>query len=191
MKIGLAIQQVRSAESNLAEELERVGERHKVDQEVYHLTRTLANVSRRNVEELIRFQERYPVSGGTEGDSGEHGLLGRLLEKGSELVDSVSEGSGSGEEGRRSGVLDTVREKGSEMVGRRPESGLLLLRDLRKLYILASEASINWVILGQGAQAAKDRELLQATKACHPDTLRTLKWTNTKLKETSPQVLMS
>jgi len=189
MKIGLAIQQVRSAESDLAEELERVGERHKTDQEVYHLTRTLANISRRNVEELARFQERYPISGGSEGGNGEPGLLGRLREKGSEVVDSVSEGSGGGE--RRAGVLDTVWEKGSELVGRRPESGLLLLRDLRKLYILASEASINWVILGQGAQATKDRELLQTTKMCHPDTLRTLKWTNTKIKETSPQVLMS
>jgi len=191
MKIGLAIQQVRSAESDLAEELERVGERHKIDQEVYHLTRTLANISRRNVEELTRFQERYPISGGTEADEGEDssGLFGRLREKSSELVDSVSEGSGGGE--RRTGVLDTVREKGSELVGRRPESGLLLLRDLRKLYMLASEVSINWVILGQGAQATKDQELLQATKVCHPDTLRTLKWTNTKIKETSPQVLMS
>lgn len=195
MKIGLAIQQVRSAESDLAEELEKVGERHKTDQEVYHLTRTLANISRRNVEELARFQERYPISGGTEGGDGESGLLGKLQEKGSELVDSVSEGSASGEEGSRSGVLDAVRdavrEKGSELVGRRPESGMLLLRDLRKIYMLASEASINWAILGQGAQAAKDRELLQATKECHPDTLRALKWANTKIKETSPQVLMS
>ncbi len=161
MKIGLAIQQVRSAESDLAGELERVGERHKTDQEVYHLTRTLADISRRNVEELAHFQERYPISGGTEAGGGEVGLLGRL------------------------------REKGSELVGRRPESGLLLLRDLRELYMMASEASINWVILGQGAQAAKDQELLQVTKECHPDTLRTLKWTNTKIKETSPQVLMS
>ncbi len=161
MKIGLAIQQVRSAESDLAGELEKVGERHKTDQEVYHLTRTLANISRQHIEELARFQERYPISGGAEGGDGERGLFGRL------------------------------REKGSELVGGRPESGLLLLRDLRELYVVASEASINWVILGQGAQAAKDLELLQATKECHPDTLRTLKWTNTMIKETSPQVLMS
>ena len=191
MKIGLAIQQVRSAESDLAGELEKVGERHKTDQEVYHLTRTLANISRQHIEELARLQERYPVSGGAEGGDGERGLFGRLREKGSELADSVSEGSGSGEGGRRSGLLDTVREKGSELVGRRPESGLRLLRDLRELYVLASEASINWVILGQGAQAAKDPELLQATKECHPDTLRTLKWTNNMIKEASPQVLMS
>jgi hypothetical protein len=46
MKIGLAIQQVRSAESDLAEELEKVGERHKTDQEVYHLTSTTSLVLR-------------------------------------------------------------------------------------------------------------------------------------------------
>lgn len=190
MKIGLAIQQTRSAEQDLAQELERVGERHKTDQEVYHLTRTLADISRRNIEELTRHQERYPVAGGAGGEGGSGLLFGTLREKGSELVDSVS-GGGSGPGGGRSGLLDTVREKGSEVIGRRPESGLLLLRDLRALYVLASEASINWVILGQGAQAAKDRELLQATKECHPDTLRTLKWIDTKIKETSPQVLMS
>jgi len=161
MKVGLAIQQVRSAEEDLANELERVGERHMTDQEVYHLTRTLADVSRRNAEKIARFQERYPVSGGI-----------RENEVGS-------------------GLFDTVREKGAQMVGRRPESGLLLLRDLRALYTLASWASINWVILGQGAQAAKDAELLQTAKECHPDTLRTLKWTNTLIKVVSPQVLTS
>src|SRR5215207_7656805 len=161
MKVGLAIRQVRSAEQELADELEKVGERHKIDQEVYHLTRTLADISRRNVEELAPFQERYPISGASE--TGEYG----------------------------SGLFGKLREKGSEMVGRRPESGLLLLRDLRKLYALASEASIDWVILGQGAQAAKDRELLQVTKECHPDTLRTLKWANTMIKNVSPQVLTS
>jgi hypothetical protein len=191
MKVGLAIQQVRSAEQALAEELRKVGERHKTDQEVYHLTRTLADISRRNVEELAPFQERYPISGATGTGAGEggSGLFGKLREKGSELVEAVSPGSVPS--GGPSDLLDKAREKGSEMVGRRPESGLLLLRDLRKLYALASEASIDWVIPGQGAQAAKDRELLQATKDCHPDTLRTLKWTNTMIKHVSPQVLTS
>jgi hypothetical protein len=189
MKVGLAIQQTRSAEEDLTKELERVGERHKTEQEVYHLTRTLAEISRRNARKIVRFQERYPVSGGPQEEEADSGLFGTLREKGSDLVESISSGSESG--GGRSGLIETTREKGSEMVGRRPESGLLLLRDLRKLYALASEASINWVILGQGAQAAKDAELLQATKECHPDTLRTLKWANTMIKNVSPQVLTS
>jgi hypothetical protein len=183
MKLGLAIQQVRSAEQDLAEELRKVGERHKTDQEVYYLSRTLADIARRNVERLAPFQESYPISG----DAGGSGLFGKLREKGAEAVETVSGGSAGGV----SGLLDRASEKGSEMAGRRPESGLLLLHDLRELYALASEASINWVILGQGAQAVKDRELLQATKECHPDTLRTLKWTNTMIKHVSPQVLTS
>jgi hypothetical protein len=185
MKVGLAIRQTRSAEQDLAKELEKVGERHKSEGEVYHLTRTLAEISRRNARTIARFEERYPVSGGT--GEGHSGLFGRLREKGSDLVGSVAGGS----EGDRSGLLDAAREKGAEMVGRRPETGLLLLRDLRELYVLASEASINWVILGQGAQAAKDAELLEAIKECHPGTLRTLKWTNTMIKVVSPQVLTS
>jgi len=187
MKVGLAVQQTRSAEEDLAKELERVGERHKTDQEVYHLTRTLAEVSRRNARKITPFQQRYPGSGGTRQDEEDPGLLGRLREKGETLLESVTGPEGGG----RSGLLEAAREKGAEAIGRRPESGLLLLRDLRRIYALASEASINWVILGQGAQAAKDADLLRATKECHPDTLRTLKWANTMIKAVSPQVLMS
>lgn len=186
MKIGLAIQQVCSAESALADELHRVGERHKTDQEIYHLTKKLAEMSQNHIEDLDSFSDRYRVSaapGGSEGEGGASGLLGSLREKGSELVDSVRE------EG--SNLLDPVREKGAEMIRRRPESGLLLLRDLRKLSSLASDVSVNWVILGQGAQAAKDGELLGTVKECHAENLRQMKWVNTMIKQIALQVLMS
>jgi hypothetical protein len=52
-----------------------------------------------------------------------------------------------------------------------------------------AEASINWVILGQGAQAARDRELLDAVSDCHAQTLRGMKWTVTRIKSGAPQVL--
>lgn len=177
MKIGLAIQQVRSAEKDLADELHRVGERHKTDHEVYHVTKKLEKMSRSHVEELARYDDRYRVSaapgGGQQGgQSGRSGLLGSLWEKGSDL-------------------LETAREEGSELVGQRPESGLLLLRDLRKLSILAAEVSVNWVILGQGAQAAKDGELLGTVKECHAQNLRQMKWANTMIKHIAPQVLTS
>ena len=89
------------------------------------------------------------------------------------------------------GLLDAAREKGSELLGRRPQSGLLLLRHLRKLSSLASEVSINWVILGQGARAAKDAELLGTVTECHAQNLRGLKWANTMIKQIAPQVLTS
>ena len=48
-----------------------------------------------------------------------------------------------------------------------------------------------WTVLGQGAQAVSDTELLAAVTACHPETIRTMKWTVQKIKEASPQVLAS
>ena len=61
--------------------------------------------------------------------------------------------------GRESGgPLSALREKGAELLGRRSESGLVLLRDIRELHLLAAEASIDWTMLGQAAQAQKDEE---------------------------------
>jgi hypothetical protein len=90
-----------------------------------------------------------------------------------------------------SGLLATVRSKASELVGRRPETGLLLLADLRHLHRVAASVSLDWELLGQGAQAAKDSELLTLTKRCHPQSLRQMRWANAMLKVLSPQVLAS
>lgn len=89
------------------------------------------------------------------------------------------------------GLLSTVRGKLSEMVGRRRETGLLLLADLRRLHRKAAGVSVDWELLGQGAQAAKDAELLALTKRCHPQTLRQMRWANAMLKTVSPQTLAS
>jgi hypothetical protein len=89
------------------------------------------------------------------------------------------------------GLVRAATEKGAELLGRRPEPGLLLLRDLRRLHVLGAGASLDWVALGQAAQAAKDGALLDTVSACHAETLRTLKWTTYRLKEAAPQVLTS
>jgi len=47
-------------------------------------------------------------------------------------------------------LLATVRGKVSELMGRRPEPGLLLA-DLRHLYRAAAGVSLDWELLGQGA----------------------------------------
>jgi len=67
----------------------------------------------------------------------------------------------------------------------------MLLRDLRELYLAAARASLAWTALGQGAQAVGDTDLLEAVSACHPETIRTMKWTVQKVKEAAPQVLAS
>jgi hypothetical protein len=86
---------------------------------------------------------------------------------------------------------ERLREKGSELLGHRDEPALLMLRDLREVYTLACGLSVDWEMLAQAAQALKDDELLELTRECHPDTLRQLRWANSKLKESSPQVLVS
>ena len=69
--------------------------------------------------------------------------------------------------------------------------GPALLGDLRRLHLLAAGVLLDWVALAQGAQAAKDRDLLATVTECHDETLRTLKWTTYRLKEAAPQALTS
>jgi len=84
-----------------------------------------------------------------------------------------------------------VRETTSDLIGRHGDASLLMLRDLRKIYIKACGVSTDWEMLAQAAQGIADAELLALTKQCHPDALRQMRWANAKLKESSTQVLVS
>ena len=82
-------------------------------------------------------------------------------------------------------------EKGSELVGPAKAPALLLLSDLREIYLKAAGVSVDWEMLAQAAQGSKDTDLLEVCRRCHPDTLRQVRWANGKLKESSTQVLVS
>ena len=159
MKIDRAIREAASASDELATHLLKIGERHKADHDVHHLSRLLAKVSQGHVQSLAAIADRYGTS------------------------------FSASEPPEKAGPLSAVREKASELMGSRPESGLILLRDLRELYLSAAEASVNWTILGQGAQAVRDQELLDTVDRCHADCLRILRWITTRLKVAAPQVL--
>lgn len=88
-------------------------------------------------------------------------------------------------------VLARVRQRTGELLGRRSEPGLLLLADLREVHVKAAGVSVDWVMLGQVAQAVRDQELLELTSACHPQTLRQLRWANATIKVAAPQILSS
>ncbi|TQJ75318.1 hypothetical protein [Streptomyces sp. SLBN-31] len=110
----------------------------------------------------------------------------------------VLSGAGGGIRARRGrrcagtrGLLSTVREKTAEALGRRPEAGLLLLHDLRRLHLAAAGNSLDWEMLAQAAQATGADDLLALATACHPQTLRQMRWTNTLIKTHSPQLLAS
>ena len=87
--------------------------------------------------------------------------------------------------------LGYLRQALATLIGRRPESGLLLLEDLRDLYLLTSESSLAWEMLAQYAQAGHEKDILELAERCHPQTLRQIRWCNTMLKTLAPQVLTS
>lgn len=84
-----------------------------------------------------------------------------------------------------------LRHTTPELPGRRPEPGLLLLRDLRELHLAAAHNSLHWKMLAQVAQATRSTGLLDLASSCHPRTLRQMRWTNTMIKNLSPQILSS
>ncbi|TDD03723.1 hypothetical protein E1292_20490 [Nonomuraea deserti] len=88
-------------------------------------------------------------------------------------------------------LMELVREKAGEWLGRRPEPSLLLLADFRHLNRVASGVSLDWELLAQAAQGARRKDLLALAQRCHPDTLRQVRWANARLKDSATQALVS
>lgn len=160
MKLGLAVEGLAEAELALADDYRKLGELHAADHDVFHQSRTFAKQCATHAERLRPIVERY----------------GRNA-------------PGNGEPGLWESVMGAVRRRASETIGRRPESGLLLVQDLRDVYLSAQETYLTWVIVYQGAQAARDRELLQISGECQLETELQVKWALTQLKVVSPQAL--
>lgn len=83
----------------------------------------------------------------------------------------------------------SIRRISGQVLSPTPASGAILLRDLRHLYLLAEQASGDYLIAGTAAYAWGDRELMVALTACNEQTQRTIAWLKTQLKAKSPQVL--
>jgi hypothetical protein len=88
-------------------------------------------------------------------------------------------------------ATSTLTPRVSTALRRRPETGMLLLADLRQLHRKAAGVSLDWELLAQAAQAMKERPLLELAQDCHPQTLRQMRWANAHLKVASPQVIAS
>ncbi|MGC0337875.1 hypothetical protein [Streptomyces sp. SLBN-8D4] len=159
--ITLTLRVLHRSEKHLARDLVTVAERHRIEHEIHHVATDLAVWSREHVQRLADTGQHYGVKLGEPPDSSD------------------------------SGVLATLREKAAEAMGHRPEPGLLLLRDLRELHLGATENSLYWEMLAQAAQASKDERLLALASSCHPQTLRQMRWSNTMIKNISPQILTS
>ena len=68
--------------------------------------------------------------------------------------------------------------------------GIGLLRDLQDLYLMAAECDICWTVVGQAANGARDRDLLDVVSTCETETAVQLKWLRTRMKQAAPQALV-
>jgi hypothetical protein len=160
-KVGLALRELYRAEEELADEYVKVGERLAVEHDVWYDCKRFAEQCHGHAEALRPFADRHEQQLPPADD------------------DAVGETSTA-----------ALRHKLSELLGRRPESGLLLLRSLRQLYLQAQEVSFHWIVAGQLAQATRDPELLALVDELHRETLTQIKWLKTQVKQASPQALV-
>ncbi|MFD2090870.1 hypothetical protein [Blastococcus deserti] len=88
-------------------------------------------------------------------------------------------------------LLGKLSEAVSDLLGRRSAPSLLLLRDLRSIFIHAQGVSVDWEMVAQVAQGLQDAELLGLAQRCHPQNLRQARWANSRIKESATQILVS
>jgi ferritin-like metal-binding protein YciE len=65
-----------------------------------------------------------------------------------------------------------------------------LLRDLQDVYTAIAFVDITWTILNQGAQGARDKQLLTVVTDCRSETEQQMKAIQTIIKSTAPQALL-
>jgi hypothetical protein len=160
-KVGGLLAELHDAETGLAAGWRAVGERQAAEHDVYYHSRMLAAQCEKHAEAVRAIAQRFEKNlSGSSGPQTPHN------------------------------VMAGIRRKTSELLGHRPEPGLLLLHDLRQLYLMAEEVSIHWLALGQVAQAVPDHDLLDQVTALHKQTLTQIKWLKTRIRHACPQILL-
>jgi hypothetical protein len=163
VKLHLAIQHAQDAECDVFDELTTLAERHAADSDVYHVAKTLAARCSKQLELLPAHASRY-------------GAAERFIDEPTEQGPDV---------------VERARRLASEMLGQHELAAMLLFEDLRGLYLTTHRAELAWVVLEQGAKAARDADLLAAAHKGREEAERRWKWVRTKVKEASPQVLVA
>jgi hypothetical protein len=160
-KVGMALKELYRAEEELADEYVKVGERLAAEHELWYGCKRFAEQCHTHADAIRPFASAH--------------------EEDLPPADDATVGETT---------TAALRHKLSEALGRRPESGLLLLRSLRQLYLQAQEVSFHWIVAGQLAQATRDHELLATVDELHRETLTQIKWLKTQVKQASPQALV-
>ncbi|MFD7310462.1 hypothetical protein [Promicromonospora sp. NPDC059942] len=158
MKIGVVLRDVYWSETDLADDLLRLADRHRADHDVFHVARDVAVWSRRHAQDVAAIAPDY----------------------GAEVDGRPGSPAGSAAPEARRGPL-----AGTD------DPSLVLLRDLRGVYLAATGVAADWQMLAQAAQGVRHAELLDLAERCRAETQRQARWANGKLKESATQALVS
>ncbi len=158
--MGRMLETLVKSEIELEDELAKVRDRHKADNEIHHVLGLCRQWSLEHVRALQPHGEAY----------------GRDLPE-----DDSSPPLGA--------VGEKMREMSGQVLKPTPLSGALLLRDLRRLCLLAQQAALDCLIVRVGARALRDTALMETVARCQDETERTIAVLKHHLKEESPQVL--
>ncbi|MFC4493482.1 hypothetical protein ACFPA8_04955 [Streptomyces ovatisporus] len=161
-KIVMILAGLHDAEADLARAFRKVAERQEADEGTHYPCRALAQQCEQCARRVRRLARRYDE----------------------ELPDR-------GASDALAAAADSLQQRLAALTGRRPSQGLLLLRDLRELYLKAQPAAVHLTLLKQAAQAVRDRELLDEVAGLDEEIRTQLEWIRTRVREVAPQVLAS
>jgi hypothetical protein len=86
--------------------------------------------------------------------------------------------------------LEPFVDRYHEFFDQTRSGSLGFLRDLHDLYLMANACDIAWTMIGQAAQGAGDRELLEVVNSCEKETYNQIKWIQTRMKQAAPHTLL-
>jgi hypothetical protein len=159
-ELARTLRQLNEALLDLSDDYRKVGERHATGHDMFHIAHHLAAQCDLQAQALQPHAERY----------------------GEELAEPEADGMWES-------LLAGLRRMQAVAAGRRAAPGLLLLRDLRQLHLAIEEAAMLWLVIGQAAQALRDRELLTTVERAREEMTKQLMWVTTRITEAAPQVL--
>jgi hypothetical protein len=70
------------------------------------------------------------------------------------------------------------------------DPGLALLRDLRRVYLMAQECSLGWMMVESAALSSRERQLLDLVSAGRAAVSKAVRWIEEQIEQTSPEVLV-
>lgn len=160
MELPRALEHLAEVHVELIEDLRTIGDRHRPEADVFHLCHALA-------DRLV------PLGVALASNADRYGRDVQAPSNGSAWSDALAR----------------VRRRMADIAGASPRSGLLLMWDLRHLYLQAQEDLLGWVMVGQAAKARRDKELRALTDLGYHETERVVKWLTTQVKTASGQAL--